>query len=137
MVSDYECFDIEFNPDLFAEMLQKASEWWEKHVIGDVMPAPINSDDAYLIWPQDDGSAADVSEAVYRDVCELKAIREQIKTLKEKDDTLVDKIKIAGQAAKELWYAGVKIATLNTIEPKPETKIREQRKPYRELRLKI
>lgn len=134
MVSDYQYFDILFDEALFAKMLTQATEWWERHVIGGIMPDPITAEDAFRLWPRDNGGSIDVSESVYLQAVELRRIKDEIKALGEREEKLVDAIKVAAQDFKEIRYAGVKIASVSTVTPSPP-KMPKQREPYRMLRL--
>ena len=136
MVSDYQCFDIRFDPELFAKMLKQATEWWERHVVGDIMPEPISADDAARLWPFDNGGVTDISEDIYRKCCRLREVKDQIKTLESEADGLSTEIKIAARDNREIQYAGVKVATCYTVVPGPP-KMPKQRDPHRVLRLNL
>lgn len=111
MVSDYQRFEIEYNHDFAMDLLHKATEWWERHVVGNVMPDPINTADALAIWPKDDGSSIEAVPALYEAIGRYKELGQTISELQKQRDELKDRITPAIGAAQVVTYAGQKIAS--------------------------
>lgn len=81
--SDYRQYRIERDRELAADLLARAKEFWENHVMKNVPPEPQNAADVQKLYPQDDGEAqqADTETLIaYNELCSLKA---QAKVLDE------------------------------------------------------
>lgn len=115
MVSDYQRFEIAYDEAFAMELLQKATDWWERHVVGDVMPEPINDADAKMLWPVDDGTAIEAVPALYEAIGRYKELGNAISALEKERDALKDQITPAIGPAQLITYAGQKIATYKTV----------------------
>lgn len=115
MVSDYQRFEIEYKHDFAMELLQKATDWWEKHVVGDFMPDPVNVSDAQYLWPVDDGSTIEAVPRLYEAISQYSALGDQISTLQKQQKELKNMIVPAIGAAKSVTYCGQRIATYSTV----------------------
>lgn len=46
----FEVFRVERDDEAIAAMQAKLEDWWERYVVADVMPPPVNEDDCRLAW---------------------------------------------------------------------------------------
>lgn len=67
--------------DLERELIARAGEWWQRHVVADVAPEPICDDDVRTLFPRDDGSAVEASASVLTELARAQELRAQIKAL--------------------------------------------------------
>jgi predicted phage-related endonuclease len=111
MVSDYQRFEIAYDEALAMELLAQAKEWWERHIIQDVQPEPINTEDALLLWPVDDGSTIEAVPSLYEAISQYKEVNEEIRALTKRKDDLKDRITPAIGGATVVKFAGMSVAT--------------------------
>lgn len=114
MVSNYQRFEIAFNQEFADELLAQVTEWWNVHIVGDKMPELTNEGDVSLLYPIDDGTVIEASEAMYRAVCELNALKAQMKDLDAKIQPLRDRITIGIGSAQVVRYGGQWLCSYKT-----------------------
>lgn len=114
MVSNYQRFEIAFDQEFADELLAQVNEWWQVHIVGDKMPELTNEGDVSLLYPQDDGTVIEASEAMYRAVCELNALKAQMKDLDAKIQPLRDRITIGIGSAQVVRYGGQWLCSYKT-----------------------
>jgi putative phage-type endonuclease len=111
LVSDYQRFEIEYNEAYCREVLQQATEWWEKHVVGDIPPPPVTEADALTMWPKDDGSTLEADPGfveLTRLYSELNAAK---CNLEEQMQEARQRIVIAMGAAERAKFDGKTVCT--------------------------
>lgn len=106
MVSNYQRFEITFNQEFADELLAQVTEWWRVHIFGDKMPELTDESDVQLLYPQDDRTTIEASEAMYKAVCELNTLKAQMKDLDAKIQPLRDRITIGIGSAQVVRYGG-------------------------------
>lgn len=111
LVSNYQRFEIEYNEDFAIGILKDAEEWWQRHVIEDIQPDPINESDVLTLWPIDDGSSIEAVEVLADAVAMHSFLKAQIKELEAKIQPLRESIVLAIGAAEKVKYSGRTIAT--------------------------
>ncbi|WP_038312567.1 YqaJ viral recombinase family protein, partial [Kingella kingae] len=80
--SDYRQYRIERDRELAADLLARAKEFWENHVMKNVPPEPQNAADVQKLYPQDDGEAqqADTETLIaYNELCEFKRASQSVR----------------------------------------------------------
>ncbi|MDK4680172.1 YqaJ viral recombinase family protein [Kingella negevensis] len=81
--SDYRHYRIERDRELAADLLARAKEFWENHVMKNVPPEPQNAADVQKLYPQDDGEAQQADTETLIAYNELRRLKEQAKVLDE------------------------------------------------------
>lgn len=81
--SDYRQYRIERDRELAADLLARAKEFWENHVMKNVPPEPQNAADVQKLYPQDDGEAQQADTETLIAYNELRRLKEQAKALDE------------------------------------------------------
>lgn len=114
MVSNYQRFEINFNQEFADELLAQVTEWWNVHIVGDKMPELTDESDVQLLYPIDDGTTIEASEAMYRAVCELNALKAQMKDLDAKIQPIRDRITIGIGSAQVIRYGGQWLCSYKT-----------------------
>ncbi|MDK4688539.1 YqaJ viral recombinase family protein [Kingella negevensis] len=80
---DYRQYRIERDRELAADLLARAKEFWENHVMKNVPPEPQNAADVQKLYPQDDGEAQQADTETLIAYNELRRLKEQAKALDE------------------------------------------------------
>lgn len=111
MVSNYQRFEIAYDEVFALDMLADATEWWEKHVVGDVQPDPISEADVKTLWPIDDGTSIQAVDSLAQTIADYSMLKAQIKDLNAACEPLRDRITLAIGQAKTVRYGGRTIAT--------------------------
>ena len=114
MVSNYQRFEIAFDQAFADELLAQVTDWWNVHIVGDKMPELTDESDVQLLYPQDDGTVIEASEAMYKAVCELNALKAQMKDLDAQIQPLRDKITIGIGSAQVVRYGGQWLCSYKT-----------------------
>jgi len=72
------------NDSMIAEMNQKLSSWWVKHVEGDVAPPMESSEDLKIAYPDSEpDSSKQATDSIRQSYKALKSVRERISQLKD------------------------------------------------------
>jgi len=114
MVSQYQRFEIEYNEEFALQMLADAQEWWQRHIVEGVQPEPINTDDALMLWPRDNGGTIEAVPELYKAITDYKAIGAEIKALEKRKEELKNRITPAIGAAQVVKYCGMGVASYKT-----------------------
>lgn len=114
LVSDYQRFEISYNEEFAMQALAEATEWWEKHIVGDLQPEPISEADILTLWPKDDSTSIVAVPALYGAIKIYNDIRSKIKDLEAVSAPLREKIILAIGPAEYVRYGGRKIASYKT-----------------------
>jgi len=104
--------------ELEAEIIARASEWWNRYVIADVPPAPICDADVRALFPT--SAAGKTIEAVEETLTMLEALRKakaEIKALEETADTAALAIKALLGDAEALTLNGKPLVTWKSSKP--------------------
>jgi len=111
-------YRIEAHATTHQDMLERAQDWWHRHVEGDIPPDPTTEDDARALWRSHrPGAEVIVSPEVAQAVEELKAIKAQIGndktegTLEYRIKQLRDVICSAFGEAEAISFGGQRLAT--------------------------
>ncbi len=75
-------YQLQRDMDLELEIMRRAGEWWETHVIRDISPEPINDNDVSLLYPQAEAKvrvvATDEMMAEVRRIARVKALMKRL-----------------------------------------------------------
>ena len=111
MVCDYQRFPIHADEKLQAELLALATKWWEKHIVGDVQPEPINTADVLHLWPIDNGDIIEAVPTLAEAIERYKELGKEITDKTKEREALKDRITPAIGGASMVTYMGQKLAT--------------------------
>ena len=82
---EFKTFEYEFEQSLYEQMVSKAVDFWENHVVKNIPPEPTNTKDLTILFPEHiKGKYLEASQVVYDDIMTIKKIKENIKSLEEK-----------------------------------------------------
>ena len=92
---NYRQVTITYNESLAAQLIAFVLDWWERHIIQDIQPDPINAADAATLWPVDNGEWFEASPMLAETITEYANAKAQERQWKAKADDLADRIKLA------------------------------------------
>ena len=111
-------YTIQADRGVFADLVDAANTWWEKHIVGDLPPDPSTEDDARRLWKSHIAGKELIVDATVADAIEeLARIKEQIGSEKQEGSLehrakqLRDIILPAFGDAESISYMGRKLAT--------------------------
>jgi putative phage-type endonuclease len=115
-------YTIAFDAELFADMIEQASEWWTKHVVNGIAPDPRTAAEARALWPQHVASkqvivGVEVADAVAK-LAQVKADMKAMESLASEYEAV---ILTAFGDAEEAICNGQKIATWKANKPSMRT----------------
>lgn len=67
--------------ELEGEIVARASEWWQRHIVGDVAPEPICDADIKRLYPVDNGSAVEANPKTLELIAKAQELKAQIAAL--------------------------------------------------------
>jgi len=72
---------VERDDETIKGMIERAEEFWFKHVVGDVEPEPTCADDALKLYPRDSGIAIEANEKTVTLLARARELKDQIAAL--------------------------------------------------------
>jgi len=104
--------EFAFDPVLFDHILNEAGQFWINHVLKDIPPAAINSEDTLKMFPEHvTGKRLEASDELFTSYLQILQTKEQIKALEADLDQLTEPIKMAMGDAESVYYNGEAILT--------------------------
>lgn len=113
---DFDYIQIEFQPDIFADMVQAGNDFWLNHVVADVPPPPLTKDDILrsigMVLPAAIEGPAEALQYHYQ----IKENTAKIKELEDANDELKTAIQLMMMDRSVLTYQGVPLFTWKETE---------------------
>lgn len=110
------CFPVDVAEAQKDQLIKTLAELWG-HIQAKNPPLPESSEEAKLLWKQDDGATMIANRNVENACQQLRAIKDQIKTLEDEEDKLQGFIQAYMQTASDLMTpAGEVLATWKTAK---------------------
>jgi len=111
----YHQHRVEADAELHAMMIDRYQEFWEC-VQNRTPPRPVSGDDIDKLYKSHTpGKSAECDESVYKSVCDLINLKEEIKELEQQKKDLESTIKIAIEDSESLEYNGNVLATYKEV----------------------
>lgn len=105
-------FDIQRNDELINHLQSKAMEFWNNHVLTNIPPEPVNSDDLMKLYHTvKAGKSIEVVDEVFNSFIELKNVKAEIKELESIKESLEFELKSVMKDAEIMTYSNKIIAT--------------------------
>lgn len=115
-------YRIEADPGMQHDMLTRAQDWWQRHVVADMPPDPTTEADARALWRAHRAGAERIVDVdVARAVEELRGVKAAMKQMEEREQQLRDLICSAFGDAESITHAGRKLATWKANKPSQKT----------------
>lgn len=92
---DLRIYTVRRDRELEREVIARSSEWWQRHVVGDVAPEPRTEADLRALFPRSAPRRVDASRELIEDLTELARLRLQRKTLEAAEEALELRVKAA------------------------------------------
>jgi hypothetical protein len=92
---NYTQVTIEYNEGLANMLTAFVLDWWDKHIVNDIQPDPINAADALVIWPRDNGETFEANDTLADLIRDYASAKAQSKAWADKADAMADRIKLA------------------------------------------
>jgi len=108
---NYTQVTVEYNEGLANMLTAFVLDWWEKHIVQDIQPDPINAADALVIWPKDNGETFEANDTLADLIRDYASAKGQAKAWAEKADAMADRIKLAFGACSYANIQGTRAAS--------------------------
>lgn len=100
------------NDELIQLLQKEAQKFWDKHIVMDVPPQPMNAKDVVNLYPTHlDGKSYDLSVEEYDIFNSFKDASAQKKIFEEQEEAYKEKLKVLMKDAEYLTYSGLVLAT--------------------------
>jgi len=131
---DFDYMEFELNAEFFDEMINKAGEFWTKHVLTDTPPDPIKSEDINRLYDHSKiGKVLEAREDMLEAHQQLLSLRKEKKDLSEKIEELTEQVKMTMRDAEGVSYIGNLLFTWKTSKPSSRFDWRAFKKDHPEL----
>ena len=107
--------------ELENEIVARAAEWWQRHVVADVAPAPICDDDVRALYPKSRPVTVEAGGPCLQALAALRNLRAEIKALQAQESDAVLTLKAAMGEAEALVWQGQTLATWKSAKPTRKT----------------
>ena len=105
-------YTIPADATLFADLLDEAHGWWQRHVVADTPPEPRTEDDARRLWKSHIAGREKIVDATVAEACvALAAARTTMKAIEQEEQRQRDIVCSAFGEAEAISYMGRKLAT--------------------------
>ena len=74
-------YNLKRDTELELEIIARASEWWDRHVVADHAPAPTCDADIKQLYPSDNGSAVEANQKTLELIARAQELKSQIAAL--------------------------------------------------------
>lgn len=102
---------LERDDETIRFMFAKAAEWWQRHVVGDVMPEPVNEADVLRLYPRDSGRSIEADAYTRHQIARLREVRGHLKALEAEAEVLTEVLKVAMTDATTITLEGAPAVT--------------------------
>jgi len=113
---DFDYIEVDFQPDIFADMVQAGNEFWINHVLADVPPPPLTKDDILRSIGKVLPDAIEGPEEALRYHAQIKENAAKIKELEAAQDELKTAVQLMMAEHSVLTYQGAPLFTWKEAE---------------------
>ena len=113
---DFDYIQIDFQPDIFDDMVEQADRFWKNHVLADVPPPPISREDIMKAIGKVLPDSVECSEEILRFHAQIKENAAKIKELEEANEELKTAVQMVMQDKSVATYQGVPLFTWKEFE---------------------
>lgn len=107
---DFDFVEVDFNEEIFTEMIEQAAKFWTENVLADVAPAPIRKEDILKIVSKVKGNK-ELNEDAARHHYQIKENNRKIKELEAANDELKEAIQLQMMESETASFMGAKLFT--------------------------
>lgn len=105
---DFDWIEVDFNEEIFADMVSQAADFWNNNVLADVPPPALKKEDIMKIVSKVGGNV-EVDEEVARWHHHIKENAAKIKELEAANAELIEGIQLKMMAAETCTYMGARL----------------------------
>jgi len=105
---DFDWIEIEFNEEIFNEMVQQAADFWHNNVLANVPPPPLRKEDILKIVSKV-GGVLEVDEEVARWHYQIKENAAKIKELETANTEMIEGIQLKMMENETCTYMGARL----------------------------
>lgn len=109
--SDFRIYTIEHDPELEELLIDVENEFWNEHVVPQVPPPPVTLEEMKVAFPVSKKAAVECTDDIWEHVEKLALVTDQMKELKEQEETHKAAIQAAMGEADTLSHLGQIVAT--------------------------
>lgn len=114
-------YNLTRDKELEDEIIARASEWWDRHVVADVPPEPVNEADIKRLFPRTNGTTIDADETLLHWAAVLQDANKRVGEYSAVADTAKLHLLRAMGEAEILCLDGNRIFRRKLIQKKPYT----------------
>lgn len=104
--------EIEFDPDYFQYMTEKAEDFWVNYVMKDVEPEPISTEDVLTLHPKEkQGKVIVAADELSEMIDDLRHIKSEIGHLAKREKDLKQQIQLVMKDAEKVMYMDETLVT--------------------------
>lgn len=89
---DFRIYCVERDDDVIEALQGRCSEFWFKHILPHIPPAPATKEEVEKLFAKDNGDMVEASNEIAADIGELRNLDEQIKTLQSEQKAIKDRV---------------------------------------------
>lgn len=110
--------EIDFVPDFYEFLKEKAREFWNNHILTGIPPEPRTLEDILSMFPDSStGKKIEASESMQQLYGKLKDVRGKIKTLEQIEEDYAEQVKVTMRDAEVVEYLGEPLFTWKSSKP--------------------
>jgi len=113
---DFDYIQINFDPEIFKDMVEQADRFWTDHVLADVPPPPLTRDDINRAIGRVLPDSIECPEEVLHYHAQIKENAAKIKELEEANEELKTAVQLVMQDKSIATYQGVPLFTWKEFE---------------------
>jgi putative phage-type endonuclease len=114
---DFDFIEVEFNREIFTDMVEAGNDFWMNNVVADTPPAPINSDDIKKIIGMVLPDAIEATEEALRIHHQIIENKQKISSLEDANEELKTAIQLLMMDHSHLTYQGATLFTWKESTP--------------------
>lgn len=119
--AELRVYHLHRDMDLEQELLRRAAEWWQAHVIADVAPEPQSEADVRLLYPRDNQQEIDADAETAEAVAWLADRKTLAKEIEAEEQAARDRITAYMGEAAVLRYMGQTLCTYKAAKDSDRT----------------
>lgn len=108
---DFDWIEIDFNAEIFADMVEAGNNFWNNHVLANVPPPPLNKDDILRSIAKVLPDAIEGPEEALQYHQQIKENKAKIKELSEANEELITAVQLLMADKSVMTYMGAPIFT--------------------------
>lgn len=114
---DFDYVQVDFNAEIFSDMVEAGDRFWRENVLADIAPPPINKEDIMKVIGMVLPDAIELPEDALQYHAALKENKAKIKELENANDELATAVQLLMMDKSIGTYQGARLFTWNESNP--------------------